>query len=295
MQYDYNGTIIELKDRVCQYWDTTPGEINPQVNLYIRATNICNAHCKFCEYHGDKKEFSIDRLNKVLDDLAKRGIIGKIQITGGEPSTLGDKLRDIARATRDRFENRFIGVNSNGYSLSTLESISGIVDNYAISRHHYNDAKNREIFGTTKVPNEYELEGFIAAVGTGKVHFSCNLMKNGIGTLDEIKKYLDWVSSIGCNDVGFVTLMNANQFCKDNQVIFDTCGIDDSIEFTEYARFVKSGNACRCSNYLYFCKTTCKMVDIYGRFVLDTKASTGLISFDGVNLRSGFSGDIINI
>lgn len=293
MQYDFNGVTIELKDRVCRLWNYIPGEINPQINLYIRATNICNANCKFCEYHGDKTEFNWETFEVVLNDLKERNILCKIQITGGEPSIIEDKLQRMCETIRQYFPDNFIGINSNGHNILSLVSINSLINNYSISRHHYDDEVNYKIFGTKSIPNSDELREFIKTVGDDKVHLSCNLMKNGISNSEEMKKYLEFCSSIGCKDVGFVTLMDANEFCKNEQVIFDSTGVDESEDFLKYKQYTKDCNKCRCANYLYHCKNTNSLIDVYGRFVTDKDNTPGILSFDGQHLRYGFSGSIL--
>ena len=68
------------------------------------------------------------------------------------------------------------------------------------------------------VPNEDEI---IAFIGKQKLHLSCNLMKDYIGTPEEVVRYLDWASKIGCLDIGFVSLMPANNYCKEQFVDFN--------------------------------------------------------------------------
>ena len=193
MIYDFNGTKIKLKEWVCQLWDYIPGEIAPQVNLYIRLNNSCNANCKFCEYHGKEVEFDFEKLDKALVELINRDILGKIQITGGETSLYSDRLQRVVDIIRNRCgDETFVSINTNGFNLDNLKSVVDKVDNYAISRHHYLDCVNKEIFRTNNVPTSEELKKFIREVGQDKVHMSCNLMKSGISNIVEVKNYLEF-------------------------------------------------------------------------------------------------------
>lgn len=295
MKYNYNGIEIELRDKTCMLNNEEPGDMLPQTNLYIRVCNDCNADCNFCEYHGKFCDFDISRLDEALQDLQSRNIVGKIQITGGEPTLHPYRLITVVDIIRKYFPDRFIGINSNGFNLGVLIEIKDRIDNIAISRHHYDDDINREIFNSITIPDTNQLKGLIDKVGSDKIHFSCNLMKNYLGNLDEIKKYLEFCSSIGCNDIGFVTLMDVNKFAKSERVIFDNIGFENDPEFLKYKQFVKDKNACRCANYIYHCKNTNKLIDIYGRFVMCTENKDGLISFDGLNLRDGFNGSLISV
>lgn len=295
MQYNFNGVEINLKDKYCQLWDNAIISTNPHTNLYIRLTNECNANCKFCIYHGKKTEFNLEALEFVLFELKNRDILCKIQITGGEPTLEPDLLADVVKLIRKYFKNNFVGINSNGYNLDALASINSLVDNFAISRHHYSDEINMNIFNTTDVPSTKDLKEFINSFGSEKVHFSCNLMKDFIGNITEIKQYLEFASQTECNDVGFVSLMPVNKFASSQQIIFDESGIDESDDFMKYKQYTKCGGCCKCANYLYFCKSTGKLIDIYGRFAAQKDNTPGILSFDINKLREGFNGQIINI
>lgn len=294
MQYDFNGVNINLKDKYCRLWDYNVVPAKPQANLYIRVTNTCNANCKFCIYHGDYKTIDIDKFEKALKELRDRDIINKIQITGGEPS-IATELHQLICIVREYFSDNFIGINSNGTDLARLKSVNSMVDNFAISRHHYKDDINRKIFNTNQVPDSEQLKDFIQTVGKDKIHFSCTLMKDYIGNIEEIKKYLDYVSSIGCEDVGFVSLMDTNEYALEQRVTFYESGIEECKDFLKYKQYVKHGDCCRCANYLYFSTVTGKMIDIYGRFATDKDEATGMLSFDKDTLREGFNGKVIPI
>lgn len=295
MEYNFNGTVIYLKDKLCNNFEDAYSEMSPQANLYVRVGNACNANCKFCEYHGKNDEFDFNKFDLVLQELKSRGILGKIQLTGGEPSMYRDRLIKILSLVRKYFPDRFIGINSNGYDLLTLIEVKDFVDNFAISRHHYDDAINRVIFNTNNIPNSNQLKVFIDVVGSDKVHFSCNLMKSYISNTDEIKKYLEFCSSIGCRDVGFVTLMPINEFADNEQVVFEDTGLNEDLEVLRYKQYEKSDGCCRCANYLYLCKSTNKFIDIYSRYAVKHNKTEGIISFSEDTLRFGFNSEIIKI
>lgn len=295
MRYNLNGTVIELKDKLCTNWDCDYSEMEPQANLYVRVGNGCNAHCKFCTYHGQDEGFDFDKFERALKLLKSHNIIGKIQLTGGEPTLYHDRLIKIVNLVRQYFPDKFLGINSNGHDLLTLIELKDLVDNFAISRHHYDDSRNAMIFDCNTVPLSNQLKVFIDIVGSNKVHFSCTMLKSDIGNIEEVKKYLTFCSSIGCEDVGLVTLMDTNQFACDEHIPFDDIGIEEDSSFLKHKQFVKQGNCCRCANYLYMCKPTCKIVDIYGRFASNKDKTCGILSFSQDSLREGFSGQIINI
>lgn len=329
MEYNYNGTIINLKDKTCRLWDNPSEDIYPQANLYIRIGNKCNANCRFCEYHGKQSKFDYDKFDAVLRDLSKRKIIGKIQITGGEPTLDSKRLKRVVYQIRQYFPNIFIGINSNGSNLSLLKYLltspdnSYRINNAAISRHHYDDKLNREIFNVSvmsDIPSEIELKLFILQVKaeldklnkdshdeesldnnfdiSDAVHFSCNLISGYICDIESVKKYIKWASNIGVEDFGFVTLMPINNFASSHRIDFGTLGFENNPEFLNYKQYKKEIDnkiCCKCANYLYYNAMSNKILDLYGRYVVEYKDTTGQLVFDGENLKTGFNGGIITI
>ncbi len=63
-------------------------------------------------------------------------------------------------------------VNTNGSRLKDLEGID-VLDNIALSRHHYDDEINNQIFGINTADTDI-LDSF---KDKHKLHLSCNLIK----------------------------------------------------------------------------------------------------------------------
>ena len=74
----------------------------------------------------------------------------------------------------------FTVVNTNGSNIDKLGTISQYIDSISLSRHHYNDIKNTEIFKSNKVPSETLIQAFPDKT---KLHLSCNLIKNYIDSI----------------------------------------------------------------------------------------------------------------
>ena len=118
--------------------------------LYIELTNLCNAKCPFCSNpYKTNTNLDISVLKKVLNELD--GVIDKVTLTGGEPLLYPhfDELLDVL----DNSNILFYALTTNGYFLSKrLEAINKSKIRYVnISRHHYLDTVNNEIFGI-KIP-----------------------------------------------------------------------------------------------------------------------------------------------
>lgn len=85
---------ISIKSRGCNYGLQRPTWIPPAVNLFVKVTNGCNAHCAFCSNAGCggiNAEFDYDKLWRIIDELrANKILVNRVNITGGEPATVPD-------------------------------------------------------------------------------------------------------------------------------------------------------------------------------------------------------------
>lgn len=263
------------------------GAITPCINLYVKVTNKCNANCSFCEFRGaDSKRFDINQYQTALMEVSKTLKINKVSFTGGEPTLKPELLSDLIAMTRKILgKDVFIVVSTNGSKLENLWNSQNI-DSIALSRHHYDDEKNSEIFGTTVVPGRKDIK---YSQVKHKIHLSCVLSKKAINSGSEVVKYLKFARYIKIYDVGFVGLMrDVNTYCKDNYVNFNRFHLKtlNVVKTKDYTR----GSSCACSNYM-FVKNE-EVVHFYYRHRKKTVGVETLV-FDGQNLKTGFDGEII--
>ena len=121
--------------------------------------------------------------------------------------------------------------------------------------------------------------------------YNCLLLKDGIGTKEEIAQFLEFAGGTGVPKVGFVTPMPVNDYVKNNKVsytdIFDRS--DDRFLFTTC---YKDYEFCHCCDGVYVTKNG-KLVEFYGRETIrDAKDySRGLVYGPDNILRMGFSED----
>jgi radical SAM protein with 4Fe4S-binding SPASM domain len=99
---------------------------------WIEVTQACNLRCVHCYNEADfqqqgtgKKNMSFSDFQKSIDEIQKIGI-KRIQIIGGEPYILGDKLKDMLRYVKGKFE--FIEIFTNGTLLKD-EDFKLLVEN----------------------------------------------------------------------------------------------------------------------------------------------------------------------
>ena len=283
---------IQVRDYYCQLDELTPQKISePYINIYVTITNFCNANCEFCcnannKYNGIS--FNFEKFKKVVQEINSNVKINKCSFTGGEPTIQLDNLKKCLNLIKNTNSEIFTVINTNGTNIDELINLLPLIDSISLSRHHYNDDVNAEIFHNISVPNTKDIFNF---PNKTKLHLSCNLIKEHIGNIKEVIKYLEWASTTGCNDVGFVSLMSINEYCKNQFVDFNTLNFEeiDNVFITKNWNYQ---NLCRCRNYNYIANNA-EIIDVYARYYVNPQYSGNALVFDGQNLRLGFNGEII--
>lgn len=211
------GYDIKLKENSCQEnGNCFSKKIDvPYVNLYVRIENSCNAKCPFCKFAGKKAKFDFYKFYYVLHEPRKHVEINKISFTGGEPTLNFCDLTKCFDLVKQLDKEIFTVTNTNGTRLEDL-CYSPFIDSIALSRHHYNQVENDKIFGM-KTPKLDQIRDWNI---NKNIHLSCNLIKGQIDNEDNLIEYLHSVSKYGIDDVGFVSLMNVNEFCNEHKIDF---------------------------------------------------------------------------
>jgi len=278
------NTEIELREHYCTLNNYKPSIIEqPYINLYVQFKG-CNANCKFCEFKNCANSFNLNKFENVITQLSKQIDLRKISLTGGEATINKDfyKVVDIVRPLTN-----FLVVNTNGTNIVELYNNEYYkkFESIALSRHHYKDEINNEILGVESISTT-DLE----QMKMKNIHFSCNLQKDYINNKEEIYKYLDFVSSTGYDDVGFVSLMGVNEYAKEQLVDFEKLDlVSDKYHKIKEWRYK---DCCKCNNYLYLTNEG-NVVKVYLRYNMKPITSISNLVFDGENLKTGFCGNKI--
>lgn len=295
---DIFGKKLALKTHYCVWNDGDHEEVvNPYINLFIR-TKFCNARCPFCIYHSDAAKWDNDRFETVLKEITNKIGVGKFSITGGEPTLYWDKYKQLCDTAKRYIPDCEWQVTTDGFRWEQLWDDEGYKDMFFIqlSRHHYDDDKNDQIF-RTKTPTTEEIKRIIdRQTHPRQLQLRCNLMHDNIDSVDEVFKYLEWANEVGINEVGLVTLMPVNEFSKDNYIKFHIKDlIGDNFSFARSQK--KYGGGCECFNYVYTPEKNFRQpIRVYHKNTFDPSALTGvteILVFDGHNLRVGFDGEIL--
>jgi molybdenum cofactor biosynthesis enzyme MoaA len=199
------------------------------VNLSIFVTDYCNANCKFCvaqlRYENRTQVFQkssikndleyYNRLDYILDYL--KPINPSISLTGGEP-TKSKRLPTILKIINNHgYRKRTLTTNGSGL-LDTVEGkrmIDHIITNnfshLNISKAHYNEDQNKKLmryelgYCSNK---DIETIATISLLNGLRPRMSCLLLKEGINSLEEIIRYIEYYQNLGIDNVIFRELMD---------------------------------------------------------------------------------------
>ena len=290
------GKEIQLKTHHCALFGNQGQEIeDPYVNLYLRTKN-CNSRCAFCTYHSDASVWDEKRYIEVLTEITKNIRIRKVAVSGGEPTLYWDNFKAMTQIAKEFAPFAEMSMNTDGLRWERLFSdpVYKDYDYIQLSRHHYNDVKNDEIF-KSKTPSSEMIKSVTGIqLHPHQIQFRCNLMKDYIDNKEEVFKYLDWSNSLGINDIGLVSLMPINEFSKENYIYFHIKElIGDNFLLTK--KWERHGGGCECFNYVYMPPEDefRNPIRVYHKNTYAPNDIKETLVFDGKNLRIGFEGEVI--
>ena len=266
------GQELMVRDELCS---SSPNKIvkgEPSLRLYIKLSDKCNANCKFCANSSscDYGEIDFKKLEYVIKYLLSKNYLHGISITGGEPLLDYNKLFQLLDLIYNIKPDMEVAISTNGTNLLKLLEYSKVnnLESIHISRHHYDDSINQEIFKSKKVATSKDIATLQEKLKDKKIiNINTLVMKDYISNLDEIKKMLDHVGDLGVYKNGFVSLMKCNSYSKDQFINYNDIfkNLDDS--FFKGHHFY-SREYCECLDGIYL-TTNNKLVEYYARMVKD--------------------------
>lgn len=170
-------------------------------HIHLKINDACNGNCPFCIERGrslieEDKNLYLKRLKAIFDEFEKKGLLYSVSITGGEP-LLSNKILDILDVI-DSYNFQMVTINTNATFLDKYiddlakHNIYGI----NISRHHYDEIKNNEIFQFKKVFTNADLKNVINKYRqlnpNTKFRLQCILVKDYIESLEEINNFVNF-------------------------------------------------------------------------------------------------------
>ena len=286
------GKHIKLKTKSCAHGHYSPQQIPKAVNLFVKATDFCNARCAFCsngDCHKNIESFNHVKLWETIDELRNKGIIiNRINITGGEPSLASETVNQIlATAGTEQYHNIHLHLNTNGLLPSSQELMCHPRwDSISMSLHHYDPTALAKIYGTQIADDAFLFNG----VNKSILNASCNLIKGYIDSESEVERMLKFAVSLGLPRLGFVALMKVNDYCRKHYVDFDEIDFS-AIPHLYFTGSRNRGADCKCSNYLY--NHNAKILEVYMRNYANPNYCESSLMYDGKFLRQGFHDDNI--
>lgn len=164
-------------------------------NLYLELGRKCNAKCSFCR--NDCMAKSKYKFKDIMNNL--RNIIDSIDnifIGGGEPTINKKDLQKLLYAYR----RRNIYTVSNG--TATLDFYKDLESSIYISRHHFDDNINADIFGI----NKKKILSMEDLSQLDNLTLTCTCINGGIDSVDKIIGYLQEADLCGIRNIVFSNL-----------------------------------------------------------------------------------------
>lgn len=297
---DVLGTPVRVKSYACAQDGGAPIPVEGQVRLQLTVipSSWCMADCPFCiaSPHDRMDSMDLKQLEKTLLMLKEADILRGVTITGGEP------LADVRRV--DRIVSMLFGIfgfdlevtlDTNGCGIERLGEIRDLqhVDTVHVSRHHYDDEVNYRLFGTRAVPSAGTLKRAMHAVSYRDLFvMNCMLLRDHIGTAEEVHRYLDFAIETGAGKVSFITGTPVNAYMEQQRVEYEDVIRRDDPAFL-LSRSFRDHEWCRCQDGVYCSEAG--LIEFYGRRT-DARGCgycRGLVYGSDNRLRAGFGGPVI--
>ncbi len=269
-----------------------------KIGLSISPTAFCPANCRFCLATGTKKHTQMDmkKLETVLTELKKADRVLYVSFTGGEPfydvALLDEAVSMVFEILGKETE---VSISTNGMGLAAMHRLRYLsyIDAIHISRHHYDDGLNDEIFGR-KMPTAAELKAAVHSVRYRDIFvFNCMLQRDYIGTSEQAHRFLNFAIDLGVPKVSFITCTPVNAYAREQRVTYETVlrRDDPSLLFT---RGFRDFAYCHCDDGIYRSPAG-DLIEFYGRTTTAVSCDycRGLSYGADSILRSGYTGELI--
>ena len=289
---------IFVRDSLCGPTPTSRYEVEPALRLYIKVTDYCNANCKFCA-NGSCTDFGkidLEKLEFVIRYLKDNNRLHSISLTGGEPMINPDLVNKILNLIWSVDSRIQVQISTNGLNLKEISNFDNPnnLESIHISRHHYDDSKNIEIFDSNSIATTSDIM-FLQEFLTNKKIININTVsiKGYIDNLNEIKNMLDYVGETGVYKNGFVSLMKCNQYAEEHFININDIFNNLDSNFLITNRFYSS-EYCKCIDGIYT-SSNAKFVEFYARMVKECNCPyvNQLVYTSDNKVTAGFSGKVL--
>lgn len=267
--------------------------------LAVNAQTYCPAACPFCIAKGTKERRRTDplRFERVLRMLWEQRLIKNIKITGGEPFWDIGLFNELVNIIFDVCGQGFeLSVSTNGIHLGQMHRLEKLswIDTLHISRHHYDDAVNRFLFGGADVPGEAQLREIFGTVAYKDIFvLNCMLLRDYINSPAEAHRFMDFAIGIGASKVGFMCCTKINRFAEEQAIRFEDV-IRDGDPSLLFTRGFYDFGVCHCRDGIYASEKG-GMIEFYGRDTRNNETGycRGLVYDADNTLRDGYGGKVL--
>lgn len=177
-----NLQLIRKCENQKQVFSSVIPRKSPLINFaWIEVTTGCNLKCIHC-YEKAKfsngAEMSIKDFRKVVNQLQKNGI-KKIQLIGGEPFVLQDKLLEMIKIAQNKFDVIEIFTNGTLLTHNWVEIIKKYNIKIALSIYSYEEKEHDKVTGVSGSCKETN-KAIQLLSENGIKYRVCNVLMNGI-------------------------------------------------------------------------------------------------------------------
>lgn len=196
-------------------------------NLNIFITEACHSKCFYCINNKTNKQLCnknntlsneeyLIELEKLLKEIS--GKCFEATITGGEPTLNCERFVKTMELCK-KYGIHCRTVSTTGLNLMKTYKEkplciymieNGFTHNINISRMHYEESKNSEVFGTNNNISNKDIEKLATffKLNDAEMRISCNIIQNYIDNIDKIMKFVDFYMNINVDTVMFRELIH---------------------------------------------------------------------------------------
>lgn len=171
-------------------------------NFSIVVPGGCNGKCNFCFWNKSKTcNNYISRLKETLNNLPSQ--FYQLSLTGGEP-TISPYFKKILEII-DNKKFKHIVLTTNGTNiLEHINIIKNKIKYINISRHHYDDTINSNIFKTDTIPNKEELKIICNELKKNKIDITLSaVLTENLNNKNDIDNFILFAKEMRVNSVFF--------------------------------------------------------------------------------------------
>jgi molybdenum cofactor biosynthesis enzyme MoaA len=287
------GKDVRIKNYYCSSNINKIPRSESKLHLYIKVTDACPATCSYCGNRGmeDYGNIDIGKLKYVLEHLHSQNRLHGVSISGGEPMLNFNKVNEIINTIVDTTGIRNISISTNGHNIKKILDFDNVdkLESVHISRHHYSDEVNKQIFGVNTA-NVSDIRYVIERLKNTKLLvLNCLLMKKYINNLVEVKRFLDFAGELNVFKAGFVSLMKVNDFSIDNFINFNEI-FNNLDECFLRANHFYDQHICECCDGIYYSEKNGTLTEFYARMTkeLNCDYTRQLVYTSDNRLTTGF-------